>query len=319
MSKSRNRAVFGILFLVLLFFMMLMVSAHLTMKAFQAESRGFSLGGGKHAIGVIEVEGIIMDSKKIVERLHKAERDPRVKAILFRIESPGGAVGPTQEIYEEIRRIDQNYTRKLNGETIDFPERAKPIYASFGAIAASGGYYIGAAAREIYANPGTMTGSIGVIMQFMDLSRLYEFAKVSPQTVKSGQFKDLGQPHRALTRQEQELMDGMVKTVHTQFVQDILKLREKKLTTDIWELAQGQIFSGQEAQEAGLIDHLGSLWEAARTIHKSLELEGELNLVYFKERERVGLLDFFQSLEQVATHLGWMTQGERTPRLMFVN
>lgn len=271
---------------------------------------------GRDAIGVIEVEGLIMESKRIIELLHQAERQRNVKAIIMRIDSPGGAVGPTQEIYEEIKRINGNYDRLLEGEELAYPERAKPVYASFGSIAASGGYYLGAATREIYANPGTLTGSIGVIMQFMDLSRLFEFAKVSPQTIKAGRFKDIGQPNRGLTPEEEDLMGDLLATVHKQFVEDIMGTREGRIRGDIWELAQGQIFSGQEAYDAGLVDHLGSLWNAGRAIHEHLELSGELNLQYFKERKRMNLWDFFDSLDQIATNLG-LKSPDRMPRLMF--
>jgi protease IV len=313
-NKSRNRAIFGVLFLVLLFFIILIMFANFTMKAFQTEGRRGSQG--RDQIAVIEIEGVIMESKKYIELLHDAEKSRNVKAIILRINSPGGAVGPTQEIYQEIQRINASYDRLVDGEEIKFPERAKPVYASFGSIAASGGYYLGAGTREIYANPGTLTGSIGVIMQFMDLSRLYEFAKISPQTIKAGRFKDLGQPNRGLTQEEEDLMGDMLQVVHKQFVDDILQTRKSKIQGDVWELAQGQIFSGQEAYEAGLVDHLGSLWEAGRAIHEQLELKGELSFQYFRERSRMSLWDFLESLDQIATNLGLKGQ-HRTPRLMY--
>jgi protease IV len=305
-----------VLFLIFFFFLLLIVFAHFTMQAFQDENS--RLTGKGEVIAIVEVEGVIMASEPIIEMLHRAEKEKNVKAIIMRIDSPGGAVGPTQEIYNEIRRIDSNFTRLMNDEELEFPERAKPIFSSFGSIAASGGYYIGAATRQIYSNPGTLTGSIGVIMQFMDLSKLYEFAKINPQTLKAGRYKDVGQPTRALNREEEGLMGEMLASVHKQFVDDILKLREEKIQGDIWELAQGQIFSGQEAFNSGLVDKLGSLWDAGREIHKTLDLKGELDLVYFRKKDRSSFWELLDTLDQVATNLGLKGSNTSHPRLMYV-
>ena len=166
----------------------------------------------KSPVAVIEINGPIMKSKKTIELLHEAEKG-KYKAIIVRIDSPGGAVGPTQEIFDEIVRIDKKV----------------PVYASFGSVAASGGYYIGAAARKIYANRGTITGSIGVIMQFMDLSELFKLSKVRPEIVKSGEFKDLGNPSRRMRKKERALLEASVQKVHEQFRQDIISRRGKKI------------------------------------------------------------------------------------------
>jgi len=331
-NKSRNRAVFGVLFLILFFFVILILFANFTMKAFQADNSR-SLRGKKDIIGVIEVEGPIMESKKIIELLHVAEREDNIKAIIVRIDSPGGAVGPTQEIYHEMRRIDDAYNRSLQ-ETNDEEKsnedkgknkdekhsytKGKPVYASFGSIAASGGYYLGAAARKIYANPGTLTGSIGVIMQFMDLSGLYEFAKVNPNTIKAGRYKDLGQPNRGLTKEEEGLMGDLLATVHKQFVDDILLLRKDKIKGDIWDHAQGQIFSGQEAFEVGLVDSLGSLWSAGREIHQELGLQSEFDLHFIEEKKRMNLWDILEGIEQVASKLNFQAVTDGMPRIMFM-
>jgi protease-4 len=258
----------------------------------------------KAHIGVITVEGVIMDSKDTIEMLQNAEEDKQLQAIILRIDSPGGAVGPTQEIYEEIQRIDKK----------------KPIYASFGSIAASGGYYIGAATRKIWANPGTLTGSIGVIMEFMDLSKLYEFAKVSPQTVKAGRYKDAGNPARALTPEEKDMMDKLIAGVHKQFIGDIMKRRAGKIKGDITELAQGQIFSGESAMEAGLVDSMGSLWTAGRAIHTDLKIKDEFALKFIDKKKKMGLFDLVGSLEESVSKLNFNSLAEMAntkPRLMF--
>lgn len=327
MTKSRNRAVFGVLFLVLLFFIVLMVFASYTIRAFQAESGGLSDHRGQ--IAVVKVEGVIMESKETIELLHRAEKAQDVRAIIVRINSPGGAVGPTQEIYQEIRRIDGAYQKSLeqgeedgdSGEKqeLSFPvgTHPKPIYASFGALAASGGYYIGSATRKIFANSGTMTGSIGVIMQFVDMSKLYDFIKINPQTIKSGRYKDIGQPTRPLTREERELMKGMLGGVREQFKEDILVTREGKLKRDLEELAQGQIFTGEQAFEYGLVDELGGLWHAGRSVYEEMGLEGEFNLRFIEKKDKFSLWDVMDGLDAMATNLGFKNWVDGAPLLMF--
>ena len=307
MTSSKNtKALFGIFAMVFVFFVILVVFAYVTMNAFNETSLVQKKSNKAH-IGVITIEGAIMDSKETIEMLQAAEEDKQLQAIILRIDSPGGAVGPTQEIYEEIQRIDT----KVNG---------KPIYASFGSIAASGGYYIGAATRKIWANPGTLTGSIGVIMEFMDLSKLYEFAKVSPQTVKAGRYKDAGNPARSLTQEEKDMMDNLIAGVHKQFINDIMKRRAKVIKGDINELAQGQIFSGESAMEAGLVDAMGSLWTAGRQIHKDLKLKDEFALKFLEKKRKMGFLDIMGSLEESVSNLNFNSLAEMAntkPRLMF--
>jgi signal peptide peptidase SppA, 36K type len=153
-------------------------------------------------VAVISVSGLISDSEPTIEQLKKFTKDDSVKAIVLRIDSPGGGVGPSQEIYEEVKKA----------------RAKKPVLASMGALAASGGYYIACAAQRVYANPGTITGSIGVIMPFMNVKDLVEKIGVKGMTVKSGVFKDIGSPMRDMTPQERELLQGVVDNVHLQFV-----------------------------------------------------------------------------------------------------
>jgi protease-4 len=309
--KTKNRAVIGILLMVFLFFIIMMVFASFTMKVFNDESRAFDSKNKKGQIAVIEVEGAIMESKKTVELLYKAEEDKSVKAIIMRINSPGGAVGPTQEIYEEMRRIDMAWDPE------DKKSKGKPVYASFGAIAASGGYYLGAGARRIYASAGTLTGSIGVIMNFTDLSKLYEFVKVKPRPMKAGKYKDIGSPFRDMTVEETGLMQGMITGVHKQFMRDIETTRKDRLKRDIVELAQGQIFSGEEAKELGLVDELAGLWKAGRMIHKELKLEGEFGLKYIKKKKKSNFWELMDNLDQAATNIKLNTMVTNMPLLIF--
>lgn len=303
MTSSKNtKALFGIFAMVFVFFVILVVFASVTMNAFD-ETSSNQKNSNRARIGVIEVDGVIMDSKDTIELLQIAEEDKQLKAIILRINSPGGAVGPTQEIYEEIQRID----------------KIKPIYSSFGAIAASGGYYLGAATRKIWASPGTLTGSIGVIMEFMDLSKLYEFAKVSPQTIKAGKYKDAGNPGRALTEEEKMMMDKLIAGVHDQFINDIMKRRANKIKGDIREHAQGQIFSGDVALQLGLVDQMGSLWTAGRKIHADMKFKEEFALKFIEKPKKLGLFELMGSLEESISKLDLnsMMSMRETPRLMF--
>jgi protease-4 len=302
LSSNNHKALFGIFAMVFVFFVILVVFAFYTMNAFN-ETSSLEKKANKAHIGVIEVEGVIMDSKDTIDLLHQVEEEKQLQAIIIRVNSPGGAVGPTQEIYEEIQRIDKK----------------KPVYASFGGIAASGGYYIGSATRKIWASAGTLTGSIGVIMEFMDLSKLYEFAKVSPQTVKAGRYKDAGNPARALTEEEKGMMNKLIAGVHEQFINDILKRRKNKIKGDIHELAQGQIFSGELAKEYGLIDEIGSLWTAGRMIHAQLKLKDDFALKFIKKKKNKGIWDLMDSLEEGITHLSLnnIIKNDKGPMLMF--
>ena len=265
MSRERSKGIVGIFILVTVLFFIFIVFAFYTVSQLKESS---SLGEGlldnskNSPIAVISIENEIMESKKYVEMLLAAEQEKGIKAIILRIDSPGGAVAPTQEIYEEVRRID----------------KIKPIYASFGTVAASGGYYIGAATRKIWANAGTLTGSIGVIMQMADLSELYKWAKYKPETIKAGRYKDIGNPARPMTEEERMFLTELLAGTHKQFMTDISAVRKDRLKKDISELAQGQIFHGFEAKEVGLVDEVGSLWQAGRAIHKELKLKGDFSL-----------------------------------------
>lgn len=256
----------------------------------------------KSPIAVIPIENEIMESKKVIEMLLSAEEESEIKAIILRIDSPGGAVAPTQEIYEEVRRID----------------KIKPIYASFGTVAASGGYYIGAATRKIYANAGTLTGSIGVIMQMADLSELFKWAKYKQETIKAGRYKDIGNPGRAMTDEERAFLTDLLAGTHKQFMDDITAVRKGRLKKDITELAQGQIFHGKEAKELGLVDEVGSLWQAGRAIHKEMKFKGKFALRFMKpQRKKFSVSEFLQETEDTMTSLRDKVQVNSAPAFLY--
>lgn len=304
MSNQRSKGIVGIFILITVLFLIFLIFAFYTVSTLKnSQSLGDSLSSKNAAIAVVEVEGTIMDAKKTIRKLLKAEEDKKIKAIIVRVNSPGGAVGPTQEIYEEIRRIDKD----------------KPVYASFGTVAASGGYYIGAACRKIYSPAGAMTGSIGVIMNFMNLERLYEWAKVKPETIKSGKYKDIGNAARQMTREERLLLTEMTENVHDQFIMDIFKVREQKIVDGIEGLrryAQGQIFSGQGAKERGLVDEIAGLWQAGRMIHEELDLKGEFGLKFIKLKKEPKLMEILGGIEESVEDIGYFIKGQSVPLLL---
>ena len=301
----------GILLLVFCLFIILMLFAGYTTKLiFQRYGDDFSSSGKEDkSISVVEIKGVIMESKSILELLHKAEKDKETKAIILRINSPGGAVGPTQEIYDEIRRIDNEYKTSKG-------KKGRPIYASFESVAASGGYYIAAATRKIFSNPGTITGSIGVLMEFTDLSQLLKWMKIKPQLIKAGRYKDTGSPSRPITAEERSLLNDVLKGVRRQFVNHIVEARGKRIKGNINEIAQGQIFSGQQALAMGLVDDLEGLYGAGRKIHRELKLKGEFGLKFIKKRKRsTQLLDLLDGLEGGLGRLANLVS--QVPSLMF--
>jgi protease-4 len=240
-----------------------------------------------------------------MEKLQIALDSKNVKAVIVRIDSPGGAVGPSQEIFEEILRVDKD------------KKKGKPIYASLGSIAASGGYYVASAARKIYSNSGTLTGSIGVIMQLVDVSKLMEWAKIVSNTLKAGKYKDIGQPTRPITAEEKKLIENLLEGVHKQFVRDILKRRKDKIKGDIWKLAQGQIFSGEEAKTFGLVDEIAGLYEAGRRIHKELGLKGDPDLKFIKKKRGISFFELFENLDESLSNLTLLGKNPRLPMFLY--
>ncbi|HEX7151053.1 MAG TPA: signal peptide peptidase SppA [Thermoanaerobaculia bacterium] len=230
----------------------------------------FSLSSDK--VAILPIEGEILESRDTIEALHRYAENPMVRAIVVRINSPGGAIAPSQEIYSEIRR-----TRKKSG---------KPIIASLDSVAASGGYYIAVGCDSIVANPGSITGSIGVIMQWFELRELVQWAKVKPETLTSGAMKDAGSPFREMTEAERAYLQRIVGQLHLQFVKAVAAGRTGKLTeAEVAKLADGRVYTGEEAHALKLVDQLGSLDEAVDTAAKLAGIEGDPSRIYPKRRE----------------------------------
>ncbi len=223
-------------------------------------------------VAVLDITGIISKSDAPIKLIHAYRDDPSVKALVLRINTPGGSVAPVQEIHRELTKLK------------------KPIVASMGGTAASGGYYIASAADTIVANPGTLTGSIGVIMQFTKMKGLYEKIGLERQVIKSGQFKDAGSIFRDLTEEEKGVLQGTVDDVYNQFVDAIFESREKHLTRDeIVNLADGRIFSGRQAQTHKLVDKLGNLQDAIKIAGELGNIEGTPKIV--RKQRKSSLLE----------------------------
>jgi protease IV len=230
-------------------------------------------------IGVVEVRGMIDNVQESLKAIKDFRKDPNVKCILVRIESPGGGIGASQELYREIRRTLEE----------------KPVVASLGGIAASGGYYIASAAHRIVANPGTITGSIGVISYFPNLKDLLEKIGFAAIVIKSGRFKDIGNPDRDMTQEEKELLQATMDQAHRQFIRDVARGRNLA-EEDVREIADGRIIMGETAQQLGLVDELGNFEDAVRAAKVLGKIQGEPDLIHAKKKKR-SLLDFLLGTE----------------------
>ena len=225
-------------------------------------------------IGVVPINGIIRDADTIIEQMIAFRNDRQIKAIILRIDSPGGGVGPSQEIYSETRRTS----------------RTKKVVASLGSVAASGGYYIASAADSIVANPGTLTGSIGVLMEFVRVEELLKKIGVEMQVIKSGEFKDIGSPNRKMTHKEKEMLLTLLEDIRNQFVTAVSEGRNMP-EEKVLELADGRIFSGRQAKGLGLVDSLGNFRDAVSVAKRLAHIKGEVRLVYPQKRRRSFLWD----------------------------
>lgn len=250
----------------------------------------FALG---ERVGVVPVVGVIMSADKINEALVRFREDSSIKAIVLRVDSPGGGVGPSQEIFEEVRKTVQH----------------KPVIVSMGSVAASGGYYVAAPANRIIANPGTITGSIGVVMEFTNFEELLEKIGLKTQVVKSGEHKDIGSPVRPMTDKDRLILQGLIDDVHDQFVTAVAEGRSLP-REEVAALADGRIFSGRQALALGMVDDLGNFRDALMLAGEMAGIRGEPRTVYPpSERPR-----FFEYLIQES--ITQMRQGLQEQRAL---
>lgn len=218
---------------------------------------------GSQKVAIVEIDGLIIDTREAVRDLQDHLQDTSVRAVIVRINSPGGVVGPTQEMYAAIQRLRKE---------------GKPVVASLGAVAASGGYYIAAAADRIYANPGTLTGSIGVVMQLANVGALLKKVGVDYVVVKSGEHKDIGNPGRPMSPEERRILQAMLDDVHAQFIDAVATGRNMERRA-VLAAADGRIMSGAQAQALGLVDVLGGLEEAVEGAARMAGIPGRPRVI----------------------------------------
>jgi protease IV len=223
-------------------------------------------------IGVLELEGVISNAEKLIAQLHDMRKDDKIKAIVIRIDSPGGAVAPSQEMYQAVLRA----------------RKTKKVVCSMGTVAASGGYYVASACDQIWASPGTITGSIGVISQLPHVHKLLELSRLEIDTFKSGAFKDLGSPMRPMTTEEKAFFQKFTNDIYEQFLSDVATAR-KLDKAQLRKIADGRILTGAEAKENKLIDELGNLEDAIEGAAKLAGVTGE-PVPVFRKKPGPGLL-----------------------------
>jgi len=251
----------------------------------QASSVSTSTRGGRSdkrdKIGIIEVSGAIENSKEVLEDIREVYEEPSFKAVIVRIESPGGAVGASHEIYEALMRLRER----------------KPVIASMQNMAASGGYYIASAANTIFANPGTLTASIGVIVQAPDISKLMQWAQLDMNVLTAGERKDVLSPFRPMRDKERAEMKVLLDDIHEGFINAVAQGR-KKPAEEILPWADGRILTGRQAKEVGLVDELGGFEQAIVHTAERIDMKGKPRIVYLKREKGMFELLFGPSPQQ---------------------
>ena len=248
---TRMRKVFAVILTVVLIVFVLSV-----IRAFLGRPFG-------ERIGVVEIEGVISESRQTMDDIIRFKEDPSIKGVIIRINSPGGSVGPTQEIYREVVKLKEK----------------KKVFVSMGSLCASGGYYVAAAGEKVYANPSSITGSIGVIMQSVILEDLMKKIGLKSNTIKAGDLKDAGSPFKEMTPEERAYLNEVVKNIHEQFIKDIADGRKMDLEKTR-KLADGRVYTGLQAQDAGLVDAIGNFYDTVDSLKKELKIKGKPELVY---------------------------------------
>ena len=239
-----------------------------------SDQESFSGFGPK--IGVVELEGVIISPKQVVKQLKSFADDDSIKAIIIHVNSPGGGVAASEEIYREVKRIRD--------------EKKKRIVASIESVGASGAYYVASATNKIYADKGSIVGSIGVIAEWVNYGELLKWAKLQAITMKAGEFKDTGSPTREMTPAEREYFQGMIDNMHTQFIQAVADGRHAK-AEDIRAIANGKVWTGEQALPMKLIDQVADFEGAVKDTARAVNISGEPSLVWPPKERRPTLAD----------------------------
>src|SRR5918992_2005488 len=286
--------------LLAVFVLVVFVAAFFYAYLSGGDSRALSLLAGD-GVGILQVDGAINDSRDVLTELRRFRDAPWIKAIVLRIDSPGGAVAPTQEIFDELQKVRSK----------------KPLIASMGGMATSGGYYIASACEKIVANPGTLTGSIGVIMQLNNVEELMKKVGVKGYNIKSGANKDIGSPFQPLSPEGREILQSLVDSVHSQFVSAVAKARGMK-EAQVRKVADGRVYSGAQAKEVGLVDQFGTLEDAIDFAAKRVGLDENPTVYYSRpEQERWWESMFFAAIGKRlhTSQRGWL-RYEWSPSLL---
>lgn len=274
-ENGRSRTLLWILIGGGAFFLFVLAVFTLVYLTLHAGGEQGSLTRFGDRIGVVELEGVILDPKTVVGQLKKFGEDDSIKAIIIHVNSPGGGVAASEEIYRAVKRIRD--------------DKKKRIVASIETVGASGAYYVSAATNKIYADNGSVVGSIGVIAEWVNYGDLMRWAKLKPEILKVGEFKDTGDPTREMTPAERQYMQSLIDNMYGQFVKAVAEGRHAKVD-DIKSIADGRVWTGEEALSMHLIDQVADFQTAVDDTAKSVGIKGEPTLVH-PERNRESLLD----------------------------
>ncbi len=258
--KKVFELVFSIIFTIVILIGLIFVISKIQTKKVKIIS--------ENSIGVIKLNTIIRDSSDFIRNLKDFVENKKIKAVVVKINSPGGAVVPSQEIYREIIKL----------------KKKKKIYAYIQSLGASGAYYVASATDKIFANPGSVIGSIGVIIEFTNIKELLNKIGIKGITIKSGKFKDVGNPTREMTDEEKEYLKGLIMNVYNQFLKDVSNARKIPIEK-LKKIADGRVFTGEEGVKLGLVDKLGNFDDLVDYIKKELKIKGKLDIVYPEEKK----------------------------------
>jgi protease-4 len=275
MSERRSRPLLWILIGGGAFFLFVLAVFSLVYLTLHAGSNQASFSGFGDRIGVVDLDGVILSPEPVVGQLKKFAEDSSIKAIILHVNSPGGGVAASEEIYREVKRIRE--------------EKKKRVVVSIETVGASGAYYIASASNKIYADEGSIVGSIGVIAQWVNYGDLLKWAKLKDVVLKTGEFKDTGNPARDLTPAEQAYMQSLIDNMFGQFIQAVADGRGKKFE-DVKAIANGKVWTGKQALDMKLIDQVGDFESVVKDTAKSVNISGEPTLVR-PEKDRRTLLD----------------------------
>lgn len=282
-DNGRSRTLLWVLIGGGAFFLFILAVFALVYLALHTGNEETSFANFGDKIGIVDLDGVILDPKTVVQPLKKFGDDDSIKAIIIHVNSPGGGVAASEEIYREVKRLRD--------------DKKKHIVASIETVGASGAYYVSSATNKIYADNGSIVGSIGVIAEWVNYGDLMRWAKLKPEILKVGEFKDTGDPSREMTPAERAYMQSLIDNMYGQFVQAVADGRHAK-KDDIKAIADGRVWTGQEALSMHLIDQVADFQAAVEDTAKSVGIKGEPTLVH-PERKRETLFDLlFGDLSQ---------------------